>query len=45
MVPQQRQRVLKEEGILYQTDPETNTNGEEWDYLLQNIPLPKTLDA
>ena len=45
MVPQQRGRVLREEGILYHAglddaQQETTVNREELDRLLQNVPLP-----
>lgn len=45
MIPQQRGRVLREEGVLYHpglddAQPETTVNQEELDELLRNVPLP-----
>jgi len=41
MIPQQRQRALKEERNRYSTDTHRLVNREELDALLQNVPLPK----
>ena len=45
MIPQQRGRLLREQDIPYQTDPENaqpgqTINRETLDTLLQNVPLP-----
>jgi four helix bundle protein len=45
MIPQQRDNILREEGITYQTGHynaklETTVDREELDNLLQNVPLP-----
>jgi len=43
MIPQQRGRTLREQGISYQTDsgkPEPTGSRETLDTLLQNVPLP-----
>lgn len=45
MIPQQRGRLLREQSIPYQTDPDNaqlgpTINRDELDNLLQNVPLP-----
>ncbi|MFQ6040271.1 MAG: hypothetical protein ACE5PV_05395 [Candidatus Poribacteria bacterium] len=46
MVPQQRGHILREEGILYQSEQDNNSqfdttiDWEKLNNLLQNIPLP-----
>jgi four helix bundle protein len=45
MIPQQRQRTLKEESIPYPITPDTDIEEEKLKALLQDIPLPEILEG